>query len=625
MKKILISAIAAVSSLAASADSFNFTPSFNPAGQQAFTSAVGQVVSQATMMPGEIAEVLAGNQITSINIFSPSQNNNTDPNILTSATVFLTHDLYEDPFYTKDVTLSTTPYELNHCEIDPYTIEADKPLYIGWRASIPEGRCYYITYDDLTPCFPNTCCTRIGDADWNTTGNVKELGSLCIGATVSGTDLPLYGALVLERSTLPTNVEPGSEIPVSLVLRNSLANRINTLNVEYTVGSFTKTVSVPVQCTSNRDKHTYLDTNEKGVAYFDIEVPENLSGVALPLGYRIAGVNDGEVNAFADQSADRVYFTVLDDPEAGFARNVVLEEATGTWCGYCPAGIVMMDELSKQYTDGSVILIAVHASNGSNARDAMQVDAYRPFISDFVQPVGFPSAFANREQTILPNSSHPVADFENYYNAVRAVRSPFRVEVSGEVVTVDEQFEITAKVTTAYDFDNENDHYRLTFVVVEDGVGPYSQTNYFSPASMGYSGQQLEGWSDKDAIVRGYYFNDVARAIYGYSGIENSLPGEFTANGTYEFKQLADFGAIKASEIRLVAMIIDTANNTIVNAAECKFTTNLTGIDTIDTDKVAEDSEAEYFNMQGVRVANPAKGGIYIVRRGSEASKVLVK
>ena len=39
----------------------------------------------------------------------------------------------------------------------------------------------------------------------------------------------------------------------------------------------------------------------------------------------------------------------------------------------------------------------------------------------------------------------------------------------------------------------------------------------------------------------------------------------------------------------------------------------------------ADDSEAVYYNLQGVRVANPAAGNLYIKVQGDKATKVLVK
>ena len=47
------------------------------------------------------------------------------------------------------------------------------------------------------------------------------------------------------------------------------------------------------------------------------------------------------------------------------------------------------------------------------------------------------------------------------------------------------------------------------------------------------------------------------------------------------------------------------------------------GIDDIEADMA--ESAAEYFNLQGIRVASPEAGNIYIVRRGAQVSKELVK
>ncbi|MDE6158120.1 MAG: hypothetical protein K2F78_08290 [Muribaculaceae bacterium] len=36
-----------------------------------------------------------------------------------------------------------------------------------------------------------------------------------------------------------------------------------------------------------------------------------------------------------------------------------------------------------------------------------------------------------------------------------------------------------------------------------------------------------------------------------------------------------------------------------------------------------DDAPAEYYTLQGVRVAEPAKGNVYIVRKGAKAFKVI--
>ncbi|MDE7393611.1 MAG: hypothetical protein K2M80_03955, partial [Muribaculaceae bacterium] len=60
-----------------------------------------------------------------------------------------------------------------------------------------------------------------------------------------------------------------------------------------------------------------------------------------------------------------------------------------------------------------------------------------------------------------------------------------------------------------------------------------------------------------------------------------------------------------------------------------KFTTSYSVQELMPTavDSVEADSEAiapEYFDLQGRRVSNPAKGSLYIERRGSEFKKIIL-
>ena len=52
--------------------------------------------------------------------------------------------------------------------------------------------------------------------------------------------------------------------------------------------------------------------------------------------------------------------------------------------------------------------------------------------------------------------------------------------------------------------------------------------------------------------------------------------------------------------------------------------TGTVGIEDVAVDN-DDNAPAEYFNLQGVRVAHPEAGNIYIVRRGAKVSKELVK
>ena len=46
---------------------------------------------------------------------------------------------------------------------------------------------------------------------------------------------------------------------------------------------------------------------------------------------------------------------------------------------------------------------------------------------------------------------------------------------------------------------------------------------------------------------------------------------------------------------------------------------------TVGIEGIEAEQEAEYFNLQGIRVSNPTKGELYIVRKGNKIIKSILK
>ena len=95
---------------------------------------------------------------------------------------------------------------------------------------------------------------------------------------------------------------------------------------------------------------------------------------------------------------------------------------------------------------------------------------------------------------------------------------------------------------------------------------------------------------------------------------------------------LARYGVITLLFLLLSVVIVVKLFNTTEDAN--KVTTRISTMTVALTSKTTgvgniaiadENAPAEYFNLQGVRVANPVSGGLYIVRQGGKVSKTIVK
>ena len=86
---------------------------------------------------------------------------------------------------------------------------------------------------------------------------------------------------------------------------------------------------------------------------------------------------NGMANQATHNSAQGAVITITEKPVAV----PVVEEFTGTWCGYCPYGYVGMENTHETYGD-KVVLIAAH--NG----DPMETSDYNPIMA---RVDGFPS------------------------------------------------------------------------------------------------------------------------------------------------------------------------------------------------------------------------------------------
>ena len=247
-----------------------------------------------------------------------------------------------------------------------------------------------------------------------------------------------------------------------------------------------------------------------------------------------------------------------------FEKNVVYEEGTGTWCGWCPRGLVGLNTMGHNYTDGTWIGIGVH--NG----DPMKVTEYDQGIGTFIS--GYPSGVLNRETVYDPGLS----SLEPAYLAAKTEVPLGKIEITAKTWNESTR-ELTVIATSNFAMDLMGTSYNLSMVIVESGVtgtgSSWNQSNYYSG---GGSGDLIDwdgtNWADLSNPVPAadMVYNHVGRVLVGgWDGVSGIIPADvvYGTSYDYEFAYTLDDG-FNPEEVDLVVMLIDNPTGVIVNAYE---------------------------------------------------------
>ena len=308
-------------------------------------------------------------------------------------------------------------------------------------------------------------------------------------------------------------------------------------------------------------------------------ITENISGINLTTvsNYQVnftntinllSGSNPCEVIIYNingllvdDNPSDDTLYSQTEAINPAANKLVVGEEATGTWCGWCPRGSVALNWMDNDY-EGYWQGIAVH--NGDMMANADYDNGMASVIN------GYPSGIVDRGADIDP------ADFEEYF-LQRIV-----IEPNGIITNGAELVGNTLKVNLTVNFQNTvTGNYKLACVLVEDsvtGVGSsYYQANNYSGGSAG-SLIDVDGtdWANKPSSVPDseMIYRHVARGIAptflgenlsstSYSiGDEETLCFEFTLNPNWDQSQIHIVGLLLDN-----SNMIDNASSTTINSA----------------------------------------------------------
>ena len=325
---------------------------------------------------------------------------------------------------------------------------------------------------------------------------------------------------------------------------------------------------------------------------------------------------NGVENANATKTATGTLYTV----EREFVKRSVVEEGTGTDCGYCPRGHVVMHNMHNLYGD-QFIGIALHQRSST---DPMYNVSYNLGFKNF------PQCMVNRSNGFLDPYDQMPAVLKASLNEIALAE----VTVAGTFTDEDTKVNATASVESLVAGD-----YDIAFMLTADGLTgkttSWKQQNYFSK---GHSGNPYKSkssmpediqflWDKGSSYVETY--NDVLiSSSYVSSNNKATLP-TLVANGTvsseYTMKmptKVALKKALKLDQIYVVALLLDKKTGAIVNAGRARVTGS-TGIE--DVTSGTEATVVARYTVNGVQVSAPVKGVNILKMSDGTTRKVLVK
>lgn len=477
----------------------------------------------------------------------------------------------------------------------------------------------YRTYAQWDPANAADYLSMVGWDDYSPYGYAVAINALIgggkfMGNAASTTDLGQKYAKLNETVTFP------------LTLTNNGKNGIQNFTYE-----------VAINGEKVDEKTITLDTpieNILGKKTIDLTFPTGTKSGAQNIVVTITKIN-GQPNELT-AIAKGVMFVLSESAK----MKPLIEEFTGTWCGWCTRGWVALEMLTNDFKDDAVIY-AVH--NG----DPMEIDAFVPIVNYYGN--GFPSMSINRTSTIDPYYGSEEYDYYVKYDVQTAMEGLAPASIDVKAVWANEaKTKINIETETKVMYDEAESSLGIGYVLIADGLKgtgrDWAQANYYSTESE--VGEDLDKLTKMDDYIIGMEYNHVAVAGWGVEhGVEGSISGAIKAGQPIVGTFVADLDGlligtdrtsedpddhvtvldlIKDKNLKVVAYVVNKVTGEVLNADEVTLPAeyDATGIQTISDNT---NSVSARYNAAGQLITTPQKGLNIIKLSTGKTIKVIVK
>lgn len=330
-------------------------------------------------------------------------------------------------------------------------------------------------------------------------------------------------------------------------------------------------------------------------------------------------------------------------------RVSVVEEQTGTWCGWCPRGHVALDLLNKQLGD-KVVTLAGHFTNGESQVDPMnilgdnitsQAEAYADYglialyVSSLLGGGGFPGAMFDRVVAADPYVGANTTKGKNgtyEYGATDLVNllkeeNPSEADFSMTASWADDKnTDIKVDLTTTFNYNRFGSFpYGVAFVLSENGMtgkgATWKQLNYYSKlagvnGASDFNNPDMAAWFKAGSYVSTTYDNVVVQAWnpFGNAAIVDKSVTDIVKGEAIPFSTTLKVNSDliqNYNNLTLSALLVNLNSLAVVNAAKVVLGNCAAGIEDVNSE--VNNNVVSRYNVNGMRI-NGAQKGLNIVK-----------
>ena len=246
---------------------------------------------------------------------------------------------------------------------------------------------------------------------------------------------------------------------------------------------------------------------------------------------------------------------ILDGSITCFQRTVLIEEGTGTWCMWCPRGAYGLELMHEKYGD-AIVDVAVHGSD-----EMMNMPYYVGAMPYFT--IGFPGCVLDRKMELIGD---PYYDVDSLYNIARVQGAIGKVATTARLVSAQE---LLVDATVEFGKTIAEGEYSLSYIIVEDSVTGYEQSNAFGGGTL-----EMGGYEDlPDPIPAGeYFFANVGRKVYpSFKGDATVLTGGTPRHTPISVSWSIEMPEVqRLDQVKVIAVITETATGEVVNVHQVR-------------------------------------------------------